>query len=95
MTFGIQKRLFHSALLTVTGERYLLMLGYNLMPELDIFGGKSEWFMQDGVLPYRESPVRDWLDQTFGGRGPLDWAPRPSDLNQLVYSFWGCLKSQV
>jgi hypothetical protein len=31
----------------------------------------------------------------IGKRGPVQWAPRSSDLNPLDFAFWGFVKAQV
>jgi hypothetical protein len=53
---------------TVDGEKYLFMLGNQMMPDLDEIGGRPEWFMQDGAPPHYAIRVRDWLDDMFPDR---------------------------
>lgn len=84
----------------VTSEIYLTMLRDSLIPDLDQFGSRPQWFMQDGAPPHYGLQVRRWLDEIFpqhwiGRRGPKEWAPRSPDLNPMDFAVWGCLKANV
>ena len=77
----------------VSSSTYLFMLQESLMPDLDNFGSRPQWFMQYGAPPHFGIGVRQWLDETFpnhliGRRGSVEWAPRSPDLNSLDLSVW-------
>jgi hypothetical protein len=55
----------------MTGESYLQMPRDKLMPELDILGGKPEWFMQHSDPPHQTYPGLQ-IDRS----GTVHWVPR-------------------
>ena len=49
----------------VTSETYLTMLRDFLIPDLNKFGSRPQWFMQDGAPPHYDLQVHRWLDKIF------------------------------
>lgn len=94
---------------TLTGERYLEFLEFDLIPALAVVYPNPEdpdipndslWYQQDGAPAHFTRPVREYLDSVFPGRwigrrGPIEWPARSPDLTPLDYYLWGYLKSKV
>jgi hypothetical protein len=86
---------------TITGDRYLEMLQNEMWPEIaDHSDIDSIFFQQDGAPPDYKLNVREWLDETFGGRwigrrGLIEWPPRSPDMTPLDFWLWGYLKQLV
>jgi hypothetical protein len=59
---------------------------------------KLVW-QQDGVPPYYETIVRDFLNENFdnwiGRRCTIDWPPRSPDLTPMDFSVWGIIQNEV
>ena len=80
----------------VTGEGYLC----DYLEHVPVLRRQNFFFQQDGAPPHFAISARNYLDQTFpgrwiGGRGPVEWPPRSSDLSPLAYFLWGHRKSVV
>lgn len=94
---------------TLTGERYLDFLQFDLVPALAVlFPNDVEpdlphpriLYQHDGAPPHYAHQVCNFLHQTFpnrwiGRRGPTEWPARSPDLTPVDYFLWGYLKNKI
>lgn len=89
---------------TITGSRYLNMLGSFVIPSLIEHGGLERIiYQQDGAPAHITRGVLKFLDDNFGNFGnniisrgcEMEWPPRSPDLTPADFWLWGYLKSRV
>jgi len=89
---------------TVNGARYEEMLESFVLPALHDRLTDDDFeqliYQQDGAPPHIFRPVKNLLEESFGGRVisrhfPNEWPPRSPDLNPLDFWLWGYLQGKV
>ena len=89
-----------NATVTVTGERYRLMIREFLIPELERQHVHHTWSQQDGAPAHTARETMALLKDCFPNRlisrfGDIPWPPRSPDLTPCDFFLWGYLKSRV
>jgi hypothetical protein len=88
---------------SVTGATYLELLECKIWPEIELFhrlGQVSFQQDQEQQSAHYHKDVRQWLDMKMPSRwigrcGPVEWAPRCSDLTLPGFFLWGYSKFKV
>nr|CAH7751303.1 unnamed protein product [Callosobruchus chinensis] len=85
---------------TVTSERYIAMINYFLISELEERGLVNMWFQQDGATARTARATMDIVKELFPGRlisrfGDLAWPAKSPDLTAPDFFLCGYLKSRV
>jgi hypothetical protein len=86
---------------TITGARYLNMLGCFAIPSLIEHGALERIiYQQDGAPAHTTRAVLNFLNDRFGSnvvsRGcDVEWPPRSPDMTPADFWLWGYLKSRV
>ena len=86
---------------TVTSNRYCVMLENFLRPRLEEFDDSEDfWFQQDGATAHTARRSLGILREMFPSRlislrGDIGWPARSPDLTPCDFFLWGCLKTEV